>query len=79
MANVAGARDTAVATVTLALASGASFYEAASLANYAAGLVAVKCGTATVSAGELGTAVTGDHDTSLEDWSPEGPRQGRRT
>ena len=78
VANVAGARDTAVATVTLALASGASFYEAARLANYAAGLVALKRGTATVSAGELETAVTRDHDTSLEDWSQEGPQRGRR-
>ena len=60
----------------LALAAGASFYEAARLANYAGGLVVMKRGTATVSARELGDAVTSDHDTSPENWSQEGPPQG---
>ncbi len=64
--------------VGLALAAGASFYEAARLANYAGGLVVMKRGTATVSARELIDAITGDHDTSLENWSQEGPAQGRR-
>jgi len=78
IADVTGAGDTVIATVGLALAAGASFYEAARLANYAGGLVVMKRGTATVSARELSDAITGDHDTSLEHWSQEGPAQGRR-
>ncbi len=76
--DVTGAGDTVIATFGLALAAGASFYEAARLANYAGGLVVMKRGTATVSAEELIAAVTQDHDTSLENWSQEGPAQGRR-
>jgi rfaE bifunctional protein kinase chain/domain len=79
VADVTGAGDTVIATFGLALAAGASFYEAARLANYAGGLVVMKRGTATVSAQELADAVTSDHDTSLENWSQEGPAQGRRT
>ena len=41
----------------VALAAGAGFGEAARLANYAGGLVVMKRGTATVSAGELRDAV----------------------
>ena len=78
VADVTGAGDTVIATFGLALAAGASFYEAARLANYAGGLVVMKRGTATVSAQELSDAVTSDHDTSLENWSQEGPAQGRR-
>ncbi|MBZ5559033.1 MAG: sugar kinase [Acidobacteriia bacterium] len=77
--DVTGAGDTVIATFGLALAAGASFYEAARLANYAGGLVVMKRGTATVSARELGDAIAGDHDTSLENWSQEGPAQGRRS
>jgi rfaE bifunctional protein kinase chain/domain len=77
--DVTGAGDTVNATFGLALAAGASLYEAARLANYAGGLVVMKRGTATVSARELSDAVTSDHDTSLENWSQEGPAQGRRT
>ncbi len=76
--DVTGAGDTVIATFGLALAAGASFYEATRLANYAGGLVVMKRGTATVSAQELSDAVTGDHDTSPENWSQEGPSQGRR-
>jgi len=76
--DVTGAGDTVIAAFGLALAAGASFYEAARLANYAGGLVVMKRGTATVSAQELSDAVTSDHDTSLENWSQEGPPQGRR-
>jgi D-glycero-beta-D-manno-heptose-7-phosphate kinase len=76
--DVTGAGDTVIATFGLALAAGASFYEAARLANYAGGLVVMKRGTATVTARELGDAIEGDHDTSLENWSQEGPAQGRR-
>ena len=52
VADVTGAGDTVIATLTLALAAGASFYEAARLANYAGGLVVMKRGTATVSPAE---------------------------
>ncbi len=45
--------DTVMATMALALAAGATFYEAARLANYAGGIVVMKRGTATVSADEL--------------------------
>ena len=76
--DVTGAGDTVNATFGLALAAGASFYEAARLANYAGGLVVMKRGTATVSARELSDAIASDHDTSLENWSQEGPAQGRR-
>ena len=53
MADVTGAGDTVIATLTLALASGASFHDASLLANHAGGLVVMKRGTATVSAEEL--------------------------
>jgi D-glycero-beta-D-manno-heptose-7-phosphate kinase len=77
--DVTGAGDTVIATFGLALAAGASFYEAARLANYAGGLVVMKRGTATVSAQELSHAINADHETTLASWSQEGPRQGRRT
>src|SRR6185295_3448189 len=76
--DVTGAGDTVIASCALALAAGASFYEAALLANYAGGVVVMKRGTATVNARELGDAVVADHDTSLENWSQEGPAQGRK-
>jgi len=55
--DVTGAGDTVVACLTLALAAGAPFAEAASLSNYAAGLVVRKQGTATVSNRELQIAL----------------------
>ena len=60
IADVTGAGDTVMATMTLALAAGASFEEAARLANYAGGLVVMKRGTATVSADELRRAIVRD-------------------
>ena len=78
VADVTGAGDTVNATFGLALAAGASFYEAARLANYAGGIVVMKRGTATVSARELIDAVVADHDVTAENWSQEGPPQGRR-
>jgi D-glycero-beta-D-manno-heptose-7-phosphate kinase len=59
IADVTGAGDTVMATMTLALAAGASFEEAARLANFAGGLVVMKRGTATISAAELRRAVKG--------------------
>ncbi len=58
--DVTGAGDTVIATFALALASGASFTDAARLANYAGGLVVMKRGTATVSAAELEQAIRQD-------------------
>ena len=60
IADVTGAGDTVIATMTLALAAGASCIEAAPLANYAGGLVVMKRGTATISADELRQAVMTD-------------------
>jgi rfaE bifunctional protein kinase chain/domain len=60
IADVTGAGDTVIATMTLALAAGGTYEEAARLANYAGGLVVMKRGTATVSADELKTAIRGD-------------------
>jgi D-glycero-beta-D-manno-heptose-7-phosphate kinase len=60
IADVTGAGDTVMATLTLALAAGASMSDAARLANYAGGLVVMKRGTATVSARELARAVIAD-------------------
>jgi rfaE bifunctional protein kinase chain/domain len=57
IADVTGAGDTVMATVTLALAAGATFEQAARLANYAGGVVVMKRGTATVSPAELRDAV----------------------
>lgn len=79
IADVTGAGDTVIATMTLALASGASFYEAARLANYAGGLVVMKRGTATVTADELRAVVESDHVMATEPWSQEGPEQRRRS
>jgi rfaE bifunctional protein kinase chain/domain len=53
IADVTGAGDTVIATFALAVAAGATFVEAAHLANRAGGIVVMKRGTATVSAGEL--------------------------
>jgi rfaE bifunctional protein kinase chain/domain len=58
VADVTGAGDTVIATFTLALAAGATAFEAAHLANIAGGLVVMKRGTATVSARELRHAIS---------------------
>jgi len=62
IADVTGAGDTVIATMTLALATGATALEAARLANYAGGLVVMKRGTATITAEELSQAVLSDID-----------------
>jgi len=51
--DVSGAGDTAIAAFTLALAARATGIEAAEIANYAAGVVVGKLGTATLSLEEL--------------------------
>lgn len=55
--DVSGAGDTVIAVMGLCLASGASFRDAASVANTAAGIVVGKVGTATVSGKELTDAL----------------------
>lgn len=55
--DVTGAGDTVIAAFTLALAAGAGFFQAAQLANCAAGLVVMKRGTATVTGRELMEAI----------------------
>ncbi len=64
VADVTGAGDTVLAVLAVALASGAEPFDAARLANIAAGLVVMKLGTATVSAVELRTAVAVDGGSS---------------
>lgn len=56
VSDVTGAGDTVIAAFTLALAAGATPVEASQLANCAGGIVVMKSGTATVSAGELRAA-----------------------
>lgn len=51
--DVTGAGDTVVAMLSLGLAAGLDFQAAASLANYAAGIVVGKLGTATVTREEI--------------------------
>ena len=58
--DVTGAGDTVVGTLALALSTGASMREAATLANYAAGIVVGMVGTATVSPKQLMEALDGD-------------------
>jgi len=62
VADVTGAGDTVIATFTLALAAGASYAEAAKLANYAGGIVVMKMGTATASNEELRHAIERDEE-----------------
>ncbi len=58
--DVTGAGDTVTASYCTALAAGGSFQQAALLANYAAGIVVMKKGTATVSQTELLHAIEED-------------------
>jgi D-beta-D-heptose 7-phosphate kinase/D-beta-D-heptose 1-phosphate adenosyltransferase len=55
--DVTGAGDTVIASLALALAAGAALPEAAMLANYAAGVVVGKIGTATVLPEEVLAAI----------------------
>lgn len=51
--DVTGAGDTVISVIALATACGASLEEAARLANFAAGIVVGKLGTATLTTGEI--------------------------
>ncbi len=55
--DVTGAGDTVISVFTLSLAAGASKLQSADLANYAAGVVVGKMGTATVTRDELLAAI----------------------
>ncbi len=57
VADVTGAGDTVLATLSLALAAGAEPADAARLANLAGGIVVMKLGTATVAPDELHAAI----------------------
>lgn len=57
--DVSGAGDTVIGVLALALGSGANYREAATLANFAAGVVVGKLGTATLTKEELLEAVKG--------------------
>ncbi|UCE42065.1 MAG: bifunctional hydroxymethylpyrimidine kinase/phosphomethylpyrimidine kinase [Candidatus Aminicenantes bacterium] len=59
--DVTGAGDTVISVLTLAVTCGATFREAAVLANYAGGIVVMKKGTATVSPQELKEAILSEH------------------
>lgn len=56
--DVTGAGDTVIGILTLSLACGASFAQAAALANLAAGIVVGKLGTATATRAELREALS---------------------
>ena len=56
--DVTGAGDTVIAVYTTALAGGASFREAASLANHAAGVAVRELGTVAVTAAQLEAAMS---------------------
>ncbi|MGH9464920.1 MAG: bifunctional heptose 7-phosphate kinase/heptose 1-phosphate adenyltransferase [Thermoanaerobaculia bacterium] len=60
VADVTGAGDTVIAAFALALAAGATPLEAALLADYAAGVVVMRMGTATLTPAELAAAVRAD-------------------
>jgi rfaE bifunctional protein kinase chain/domain len=60
VADVTGAGDTVIAAFTLALLGGADGADAARIANYAAGVVVRKSGTATTTPAELGAAIRED-------------------
>jgi rfaE bifunctional protein kinase chain/domain len=62
--DVTGAGDTVIAVFTLALAAGATYLEAAHLANYAGGIVVMKRRTAAVTRAELEAALR--HDATAD-------------
>jgi len=55
--DVTGAGDTVIGVFALSVASGATFKEAAALANHAAGIAVGKVGTATITQDELREAL----------------------
>lgn len=64
--DVSGAGDTAIATISAAVAAGLHLHDAIRLANSAAGIVVGKLGTVPISKDELTAALTSLGDTSGE-------------
>lgn len=60
VADVSGAGDTVISTLTMALTAGASIYDAAYLANYAGGLVCEEVGIVPIEQKKLFSAVSGE-------------------
>ena len=60
VADVSGAGDTVISTLTMALSSGADIYDAAYLANYAGGLVCENVGIVPIELDRLFDAVKGE-------------------
>jgi D-beta-D-heptose 7-phosphate kinase/D-beta-D-heptose 1-phosphate adenosyltransferase len=60
VADVSGAGDTVISTLTVALASGAAVREAASLANYAGGVVCGEVGIVPINRDALISAILDD-------------------
>lgn len=67
--DVTGAGDTVIGTVGLALAAGFSMLQACVIANYAAGIVVAKVGSATTSLEELEKSMRTMQEPKPEDWS----------
>ena len=68
--DVTGAGDTVIAAFSLALPAGATVLEATHLANYAAGIVVMKRGTATVTRQELASAIRADATGATREEAP---------
>lgn len=66
--DVTGAGDTVIGTVGLALAAGFSMFEACVVANYAAGIVVGKVGSATTSMEELKKAMATLAEPQAKSW-----------
>lgn len=64
--DVTGAGDTVVATIAMALSSGATLEESVILANYAAGVVVEKVGTATVTVKEIAENINNEMKAKLK-------------
>jgi bifunctional ADP-heptose synthase (sugar kinase/adenylyltransferase) len=60
VADVSGAGDTVISTLTMALATGANIYEACYLANYAAGVVCGEVGIVPIEKEKLFETVAKD-------------------
>jgi rfaE bifunctional protein kinase chain/domain len=67
--DVSGAGDTVIGAIALGLAAGMPLLPACLLANFAAGVVVAKVGTATASPDELANAVTTWPVPDLEKWA----------
>ncbi len=63
VADVSGAGDTVISTLTMVLAGGGSIQEAATLANYAGGVVCGEIGIVPITLDGLTQAATNDNDT----------------